>query len=279
MAILLDGSTLSKKIHASTKKEVSKLLTRGITPRLAILLVGDNPASKVYVHLKEKAARNVGIICSVTELVTSVSFEQVADTIKNLNRDSSVHGIIIQLPLPSTLDEGKVLQLIAPEKDIDCLHPTNLAALAMGYTRQLPPTPEAVVRLIAMSKRSIKGSDVVVIGSGFFGRQIAFHCMGYGATVTTVNQHSKNLHTHIKRADILVSAIGKPSVITGTMIKRGAVVIDVGITKRGNKVLGDIDFVSVSKKAEYLTPVPGGVGPVTVSILIENVVQAAKRTL
>lgn len=275
--ILLDGKKIADELQSSLKEEAALLLKKGIQPGLGIVLIGDNPASVMYVSLKEKMAEELGFYFRKEELSSTCAREDFARVIESLNHDPRINGILVQIPLPSQFSIEDVGALLDPRKDVDCFHSKNLEALFAGNTLIAPPTAESVTRLIESSGRALQGASLIMVGSGFFGRQIAAHCKNKGAAVTLANSKTENLSSAIKTADVVVVAIGKPRFITGEMVKPGAVVIDVGINRVGQEVVGDVDFDSVQLIASALTPVPGGVGPLTVALLMENVVKAARQ--
>lgn len=278
MAVILDGKGLAEKIREGLKKEVEQLKSRGIKPGISVLLIGDNPASQVYVRNKKKAADEVGIISSVYNLEKDVSEEKVVNLLNELNRDTTVHGILIQLPLPSHLNEEKLISLIDPKKDVDGFHPENMGLLLKGTPRFEPCTPLGVIRILEHYNIRIEGKDAVVIGrSNIVGKPAAIMLMKRNATVTICHTRTQNLPEKVSRADILVVAAGKPEAIKGEWIKNGAVVIDVGINRlEDGKLCGDVDFESAKERAGYITPVPGGVGPMTIAMLLSNTVRAAR---
>lgn len=278
MAVLLNGKSLAEKIREELKSEVTKLSVQGIKPGISVLLIGDNPASQIYVRNKKKAAEEVGIISNVYNLEKNVSEQDVLRLLDELNRDSSVHGILIQLPLPPHLNEEKLLFQIDPRKDVDGFHPENMGLLLKGRPRFEPCTPLGVIRILEHYNIKIEGRDAVVVGrSNIVGKPVAIMLMRRNATVTICHTRTHNLNEKTSRADILVVAAGKPKAIRGEWVKEGAVVIDVGINRLDDgKLCGDVDFNSALKRAQYITPVPGGVGPMTIAMLLSNTVRAAK---
>ena len=277
--MIIDGKKIADEIKQSLKKKTDLLISKGIRPGLGIVLVGNDPSSVLYVNLKERVAREIGFHFEKKYLPDNASKEAVIAAIQELNVNKNIHGQIIQIPLPAHLSLDDVIQVIDYKKDIDCCHPINLSNLFLGHTSMVPPTAEAVVRLIRSVQKNISGMNTVVIGDGFFGRQIAVHMLNADATVTVTHGKTKELASLTSKADCIVTVLGKPHFITAPMIKRGAIVIDVGITTRKKNVLGDVDFAGVQKKASAITPVPGGVGPMTVALLMENVLRAAEQSL
>ncbi|MFH0912042.1 MAG: bifunctional 5,10-methylenetetrahydrofolate dehydrogenase/5,10-methenyltetrahydrofolate cyclohydrolase [Patescibacteria group bacterium] len=276
--IILDGKKLalaqSKKLHS----RVAKLKQHGQTPGLAVVMVGQHPASAVYVQNKQKFCQELGINFYLVEFPATATSADICNKIHLLNQDKKIHGIILQLPLPDKLsDPTGLLSEIDPRKDVDGLHPLNLGLLALGQEIFVPATPKGVLALLREYKIPLAGRKVVVVGFGpIAGMPLSLLLARAKSTVTIAQDKTKDLSIWLKSADIVISAAGQPGLIKGNMIKSGAVVVDVGITKRGKQWLGDVDFATVSKRAGYLTPVPGGVGPLTVSALIDNVVTAAE---
>ena len=266
---ILDGKSLSLKIQEELKEKVSSLKTK---PCLAVILVGDDKASKVYVRNKERAAKYIGINTITYKLEESTTTEDLLVLIDKLNNDSSVNSILVQLPLPKHIDEEKVLLSILPEKDVDAFHPTNVGLLHLGTPKMVPCTPAGIIRLFDEYKISLDGKNAVVIGrSSLVGKPIAQLLLERNATVTLTHSHTHNLKDIVKNADIVIVAIGKPKFVTKDFIKEGAVVIDVGINRdENNKLVGDVDFENIKDLTSFITPVPGGVGPLTVSMLMEQ---------
>ena len=278
--MILDGKKLAGEIEKKLKKETTFFIKKtGIRPGLGILLVGDDPASKLYVSLKKRKAQELGFFCKVVKLSKKTSQKKVIESLRVLQRQKNIHGVIIQLPLPRHLVSEKILKHLDIKKDIDCLHPDNLIRLFHGKELQYtPPTADSVMHLIRLSKKKVRNASIAVVAKGFFGRQIATLCKGYGGNVIQTDIYSPHVVDISKRADILISAMGKPHCITDAMIKKGAVVIDVGTSKENGRVVGDVDFQATSKKARAITPVPGGAGPLTVVSLMENVLKAARNS-
>jgi methylenetetrahydrofolate dehydrogenase (NADP+)/methenyltetrahydrofolate cyclohydrolase len=278
-ATLIDGVAVSKIIRAQWKQRVALLSHRGVTPGLAVILVGDNPASQVYVRNKVKACAEMGLHSELHQFPADASEQAVLARIAQLNADPKIHGILVQLPLPPQIDNAKVLEAIAVEKDADGFHLYNLGALVTGGAVFPPCTPYGVMALLDHYRIPIEGSNAVVIGrSNIVGKPMALMLLARSATISICTSRTRDLTQYTKLADILVVATGKPRMVTGAMIKPGAVVIDVGINRMPDgKLVGDVDFDSASEEASYITPVPGGVGPMTITMLLANTVQAAER--
>ncbi len=278
-ATLIDGVAVSKVIRAEWKQRVESLKTQGVTPGLAVILVGDNPASQVYVRNKVKACGEMGLYSELHQLASSVSEAEVLARIAGLNANPRIHGILVQLPLPPQIDNTKVLEAISVDKDADGFHLYNLGALVTGGTVFPPCTPYGVMALLDHYRIPIEGCNAVVIGrSNIVGKPMALMLLARSATVSICTSKTRNLAQYTAMADILVVATGKPKMIGGDMIKPGAVVIDVGINRMPDgKLVGDVDFDSAKERASYITPVPGGVGPMTITMLLANTVQAAER--
>ncbi|MGI6284649.1 bifunctional methylenetetrahydrofolate dehydrogenase/methenyltetrahydrofolate cyclohydrolase FolD [Neomoorella humiferrea] len=278
-AQILDGKQIAAAVREEVKAEVAGLKERGITPGLAVVLVGDDPASQVYVRNKHKACEEVGIYSEVHRLPAETTQEELLDLIKQLNNDRRIHGILVQLPLPEHIKEKTVIDTIALEKDVDGFSPANVGNLVIGDRCFYPCTPHGCMVLLDKTGIDIKGKKAVVVGrSNIVGKPMAMMLLARHATVTICHSRTKNLAEECRQADILVAAVGKPEMITGDMIKEGAVVIDVGINRVGEKKLvGDVHFESAAQKASWITPVPGGVGPMTIAMLLKNTVEAARR--
>lgn len=274
---ILDGKALAKKIRTSIKKEVDNLKKEGIIPGLAFILVGDNPASQVYVNMKTKACEEVGIYSINHRMPSEISEKELIDVIRMLNENPMVDGILVQLPLPKHLNEEKIIEAIDYKKDVDGFHPYNMGRLARGNPLFVSCTPFGIMKLLNEYSIEVKGKDVVVVGAGnITGKPMALMLTNSGATVQICHIYTQNLEEKTKRADIVISAVGKPNLIKEEMIKEGAVVVDVGISRVEGKVVGDVDFEKVSKKASYITPVPGGVGPMTIAMLLYNTLQSVR---
>ncbi len=276
-AKILDGKKIAAEIRASVKGETRLLKERGIVPGLAVVLVGDNPASKVYVGQKEKGCLEAGFASFLHRLPGGTSQKDLLDLISKLNADPLVHGILVQLPLPDQIDEEKVIAAIKPEKDVDGFSPVNMGRLVAGMSAIEPCTPKGIMRLLEASGIKLAGKEAVVIGrSNIVGKPVALMLLAKSATVTVCHSRTRDLDAHTKRADILVAAVGRPRFVTADMVKDGVVVIDVGINRLEEGLVGDVDFEGVSEKASWITPVPGGVGPMTIAMLLENTLEQAK---
>ena len=277
MAVILDGKLLAAKLKEEIKYQVSELKSEGVSPKLAVILVGDDPASQVYVRNKKRDCEEVGIISQSVTLPADTGREELVGIIKSLNADSSVHGILVQLPLPYGLDGTEITQLIAPEKDVDAFSYYNVGRIMTGDYSFVPCTPAGCMELIKLSGVAVEGKNCVVIGrSNIVGKPMAMLLMQANGTVTVCHSRTANLADITRRADILVAAIGRAGFVTGDMIKEGAVVIDVGINRcEDGKLRGDCDFDSCAAKASFITPVPGGVGPMTRVMLLKNTINAA----
>jgi len=279
MVQILDGKTLARETRAGLKKEVEELARRGITPGLAVVLVGDDPASQVYVRSKSKACDEVGVASFQHRLPAETGQAELLALVDTLNRDAKVHGILVQLPLPGHLDEEKVTEAIDPSKDVDGFHPYNIGKLLIGGAIFHPCTPLGIMKLLELTGMEISGKEAVVVGrSNIVGKPIALMLLQKHATVTICHSRTTDLPEKVGKADIVVAAVGRAEMIRGAWIKEGATVIDVGINRTAEgKLLGDVEFEEASKRAAYITPVPGGVGPMTIAMLLNNTVEAAKR--
>ena len=277
-AHIIDGKKLSLQIREGLKQEVAALKLEGIHPALAVVIVGDDPASKIYVRNKKIACEDVGIISYEYALPEQTSEEELLALIHKLNSDDSVSGILVQLPLPSHLDEKVVIENISINKDVDAFHPQNVGKIMIGDYDFLPCTPAGVMELIDTTGTDIKGKECVVVGrSNIVGKPQAMLLLHRHGTVTICHSRTKDLSGVTKRADILVAAVGKAKMITKDMVKPGAIVIDVGMNRdENNKLCGDVDFEAVKEVAGYITPVPGGVGPLTITMLLKNTCKAAQ---
>ena len=277
MANIINGKEISAAIREEIKAEVQGM---SIRPGLAVVLVGDDPASAVYVRNKSKACAEVGIYSEVYRLPEETGREQLLGLIGQLNQSPLIHGILVQLPLPKHLDPEEVIMAIDPAKDVDAFHPVNVGKIMIGNYDFLPCTPAGVMELLHRSGIEVSGKECVVIGrSNIVGKPQAMLLLHENATVTVCHSKTRDLPTVCRRADILVSAVGKAKFVTADMVKDGAVIIDVGMNRDENgKLCGDVDFEPVSEKASYITPVPGGVGPMTITMLLKNTVTAAKRS-
>lgn len=282
LATIIKGSEISKKIKEELKQEVAKLKeNHNIVPGLATILVGEDEASKVYVGQKEKACKELGIHSERFDLPGNTTEIELISLIERLNKDNKIHGILVQLPLPKHINEANVLYAIDPKKDVDGFHPVNVGKLVLGEPEFIPCTPHGIQELLMRSGVETDGAEVVVVGrSNIVGKPIANILLqkkkGANATVTVCHTGTKDLASHTRRADILIVAAGKPKTITADMVKEGVVVIDVGVNRLETGLVGDVDFEEVKEKAKAITPVPGGVGPMTIAMLMYNTVQAAK---
>ena len=277
MAKILDGKMVSQRIKDELKEQVAKLKNQGISVGLTVIIVGDDPASRVYVNSKKKACEALGIESQEYALPAETTEAELLTLIEALNKDDKVNGILVQLPLPKHINEETVINSIDPKKDVDAFHPQNVGKIMIGNYDFLPCTPAGVMELIKESGIDVSGKECVVLGrSNIVGKPQAMLLLHQNGTVTICHSRTQNLKEVTKRADILVAAIGKPNFVTADMVKEGAVVIDVGINRMPDKKLcGDVDFAEVSKIASAITPVPGGVGPMTIAMLMKNTVTAA----
>ena len=278
MAIIIDGKELAKKTRQNLKIECDELKSKGITPKLAVIMVGDNPASKVYVRNKSKACQEVGVEYEEYLLDSNITQKELIDLIKKLNNDKNINGILLQSPIPKHLDINEAFRTIDYHKDVDGFHPMNVGKLTLGQDTFVSCTPYGVMRMFEEYNIDLCGKNVVILGrSNIVGKPLSQCCLNKNATVTICHSKTQNTKKITKEADIVISAIGKPKFITQDMVKDGAVIIDVGINRNENgKIVGDVDFENVKEKASYITPVPGGVGPMTIAMLINNVIKAAK---
>lgn len=278
-ARVIDGKGIAAEIRGELAKQVAGLAAQGKTPGLDVVLVGDNPASAVYVRNKQKASKEIGINSTIHRLDEKTTREELLGLIERLNRDPKVHGILVQLPLPSHLDEDEVINTIAPWKDVDGFHPINAGKLQVGDTDGFVPcTPVGVLELVKRQEVPIEGQQVVVVGrSNIVGKPAALLFLRENATVTICHSRTKDVAAECRRADILVAAVGRPKMIKQDWVKPGAIVIDVGINRVDGKLVGDVDYEQVRQVAGAITPVPGGVGPMTIAMLLKATVQAAAR--
>ena len=275
---LIDGKVISAAVKERVKAEVATLKQQGITTGLAVIIVGEDPASKVYVNNKKKACEALGIISEEYALPETTTQEELLSLIDELNKKESINCILCQLPLPKHLDETAVINAILPEKDVDAFHPINVGKIMQGDFDFVPCTPAGVMEMLAFEGIEISGKTCVVIGrSNIVGKPMAMLLLHKNGTVTICHSRTKNLKEVCQNADILVAAVGRPNFVTADMVKDGAVVIDVGINRVDGKLVGDVDFNDVCEKASYITPVPGGVGPMTIAMLMQNTLTAAKK--
>ena len=278
VAQILNGKEIANNLREEMKEEVIQLKEIGITPHLTVILVGEDPASKSYVRGKEKASSEVGLNSTVIRMPENTEEDTLLQKINELNNDERVHGILVQLPLPKQMDEQKVIEAIDPDKDVDGFHPINIGRMIVGQDVFLPCTPYGIIHILKSKNIQIEGQHAVVIGrSNIVGKPVGQLLLNENATVTYCHSRTKNLKKITKQADILIVAIGKEHVIDSTFIKDGAVVIDVGVNRTNEGTLtGDVDFEDAQKKASYITPVPKGVGPMTITMLLFNTIKAAK---
>lgn len=278
-AQVISGKEVAKSIREELKREVEELKLKGVIPGLSVILVGNDPASQSYVKAKAKACEEVGIKSEVIRMEESTSQEVLLAEINRLNNDVDVHGILVQLPLPKHIQEEDVINSINPNKDVDGFHPINVGKMVIGEDSYLPCTPHGIIELIKRTGTEIKGKHAVVVGrSNIVGKPVSVLLLREHATVTICHSRTQNLKEITKQADILVAAIGKPQIITEEYVSANTVVIDVGVNRiESGKLVGDVDYEAVSKVASFITPVPGGVGPMTITMLLKNTVEAAKR--
>ena len=276
---LIDGKELSQKIRKNVKKEIEILESVGVTPGLAVILVGDDPASKTYVSMKEKACEEAGIYSIVHKMPTSISQEKILEILDMMNKNEYIDGILVQLPLPKQIDTNKIIEAIVPHKDVDGFHPFNVGRLVSGLEGFVPCTPLGVMRMLEEYDIDPKGKDVCIVGaSNIVGKPMLNLLLNAGATVDICHIFTKDLKAHTKKADIVIVGVGKAGLISEDMVKNGAIVIDIGINRLENgKLVGDVDFEKVAPKCSFITPVPGGVGPMTIAMLLENTLKAAKN--
>ncbi|MEH7124467.1 bifunctional methylenetetrahydrofolate dehydrogenase/methenyltetrahydrofolate cyclohydrolase FolD [Bacillus sp. JJ1532] len=275
---LIDGKEIARQKKSFIAEEVEKLKNEGITPGLAVILVGNNPASRTYVTSKEKTCKDLGMHSELIELPEGVSEEEVLGKVIELNENPNIHGILVQLPLPKHIDEVKVIETISPDKDVDGFHPVNIGRMMTGQDAFLPCTPYGVMEMLDFINADISGKHVVVVGrSNIVGKPAGQLFLNKHATVTYCHSKTTDLKEFTRQADILVAAVGKVNFITKEHVKEGAIVIDVGINRNNEgKLCGDVDFDEVKEVASYITPVPGGVGPMTITMLMSNTLKAAK---
>lgn len=278
MAIIIDGKQVSAQVKEQVRIETEELVKKGIKPGLAVIIVGDDPASRVYVNNKKKACEKVGFLSKEFALPATTTQEELLALVNELNEDKEINGILCQLPLPKGLDEKAVIEAISPLKDVDAFHASNVGKIMIGDYDFLPCTPAGVMEMLHSYNIPVEGKECVVIGrSNIVGKPMAMLLLHENGTVTITHSRTKNLKEVTKRADILVAAIGKPKFVTADMVKEGAVVIDVGMDRDENgKLCGDVDFENVKEKCSAITPVPGGVGPMTIAVLMKNTLKACK---
>ncbi len=278
MAIIINGKELSKKIRMQVKEKVQELNKKGIKPKLAVIMVGEDKASKIYLKNKSKACDEVGIEYEEFILNENIKMDELLELIRTLNEKKDIHGILLQSPIPKHLDIYKAFQTIDYRKDVDGFHPINIGRLVLNKQTFISCTPYGIIKMLEEYKIQLQGANVVILGrSNIVGKPLTQCLLNKDATVTICHSKTKNVEEITKKADILISAIGKPKYVTENMVKQGAVVIDVGINRlETGEIVGDIDYEQVQKKASYITPVPGGVGPMTIAMLLQNVVKATE---
>ncbi len=281
MGSLINGKEIGQEIRKSVAERVTQLKEKGVTPGLAVILVGDNPASQTYVRNKQKSCEEIGIFSELIKLPQEVTEQELLEQIRSLNNRNDIHGILVQLPLPKHIDEDKVIATISPEKDVDGFSPVSVGKMMLGQDTYLPCTPFGVMKLLEYSGIDLAGKHAVVVGrSHIVGKPMGQLLLQKDATVTYTHSKTPDLPSITKQADIIVAAVGRPNFITKEHVKPGAVVIDVGINRdENNKLVGDVNFAEVETIASHITPVPGGVGPMTITMLLYNTVQSAENTL
>lgn len=281
MAIIIDGKALAKKIRENLKLDCEVLKENGVQPKLAVIMVGENPASKVYVKNKSKACEDVGIKYEEYLLQDNITQEELINLIKKLNNRKDINGILLQSPIPKHLDINEAFKTISYKKDVDGFNPVNVGKLALGQDTFISCTPYGVIKMFEEYNINIEGKNVVIIGrSNIVGKPLIQCCLDKNATVTVCHSRTQNIEKYTKEADVIIIAIGKSKFLKENMVKNGVVIIDVGINRdENNKLTGDVDFENVKKKASYITPVPGGVGPMTIAMLMNNVIKATKNQI
>jgi methylenetetrahydrofolate dehydrogenase (NADP+)/methenyltetrahydrofolate cyclohydrolase len=278
MSTIIDGKAIALQIKERLKKEVADLKAKNIATKLVVILIGENKASATYVRKKGEAARQIGLDFCLKEFSNDISEEELIKVIKDTQKDKDLSGLMMQLPLPENLDSKKIIDQINPDIDVDCLTEAAWGKLVRGTNIFQPPTAGAMMETIKQNNIELKGKDVVVVGMGdLVGKPLSLMLMKENCTITACNIYTKDLSAHTKNADIIFSGVGKRNLLNGNMIKKGVVVIDAGVSFHEGKMYGDIDFESVSKKASFITPTPGGIGPITVAKLLENTVKSASR--
>ena len=279
MTKIIDGKKIAEEIKEELRSGVLALGEIGIVPGLAVILVGEDSASQIYVKNKERVAKEIGINSEVMRLPAETSQEELEKIILQYNADEKIHGILVQLPLPKHIDAKRIINLIDPKKDVDCFHPENVGRMMIGDARFLPCTPAGILELLERSEISVEGKNVVIVGrSNIVGKPLAVMLINLGATVTVCNSKTKNLGEICARADILISATGRAGLICADMVRKDAVVVDVGMNRDENgKLCGDVDYIHVCDKTHCITPVPGGVGPMTIMMLMRNTIIAARN--
>lgn len=279
MAQIIDGKALAGQIREEIGQQTQALIARGVTPGLAVVLVGEDPASRVYVTMKEKACAAAGIYSVEHKLAATTSEQELLTLVERLNQDPRIDGILVQLPLPDQIDEAKILEAISPAKDVDGFHPYNVGRLVTGNALFKPCTPYGVMVMLQRTGVDLTGKNVVVVGrSNIVGKPVALMCLAEHATVTICHSRTQDLAAKVAAADVVIAAVGRPEMIKGDWIKPGAVVIDVGVNRVGDKKLvGDVAYAAAAERASCITPVPGGVGPMTIAMLLQNTLESAKR--
>ncbi|WP_214816449.1 bifunctional methylenetetrahydrofolate dehydrogenase/methenyltetrahydrofolate cyclohydrolase FolD [Exiguobacterium sp. s131] len=277
MAVVIDGKQVAASYRETLKERVAELRARGIVPKLKVVLIGDDPASHSYVRGKERAAEEIGIDSQVLRFDETISEKELLDLIDLMNADEEVHGILVQLPLPKHIDESRVIMRISPEKDVDGFHPENVGKMMLGLDTLLPCTPHGILHL-AKTQTEIAGKHVVVVGrSQIVGKPVGMLFLNESATVTYCHSKTADLGEMTRQADILIVAVGRAGLVTADMVKPGALVIDVGVNRVEGRLVGDVDYEAVMEKVSAITPVPGGVGPMTITMLMHNTVEVASR--
>ena len=277
--MIIDGKKIAEKLRVELKKKIIEFkATYKSVPGLTVILIGEDPASKIYVKNKQKYAKDIGINSEVIKYPDSVDEKTVLEKISELNKDKKISGILVQLPLPKHINKKKIIDAILPEKDVDGFHPVNVGNLSSGYESKVPCTPLGCILLLREVEKDLKGKHAVIIGrSNLNGKPMAQLLLKENCTVTITHSKTKDLKNECKRADIIVAAVGQPKLVKGDWVKKGAIVIDVGINKTANGLEGDVDFGEVSKVVKAITPVPGGVGPMTIACLLSNTIECFKR--
>jgi methylenetetrahydrofolate dehydrogenase (NADP+)/methenyltetrahydrofolate cyclohydrolase len=279
MARIIDGKAVAKKVRGELKLRTQALLERGVTPGLAVVLVGDDPASAIYVRNKTRMAKRVGIQTFDHRLDASTSQQRLLELVSSLNQDAAIHGILVQLPLPEQIDEAAIIEAITPEKDVDGFHPMTVGRLLTGSPTYVPCTPAGVMRLLDESGVELQGARALVVGrSNIVGKPMAQLLLARHCTVTMAHSRTRDLADEVGRADVVVAAVGRPELIEGAWIKPGATVIDVGTNRVDDKLVGDVAFEAAADRAAAITPVPGGVGPMTIAMLLANTVTSAEQS-
>tara|TARA_B100002052_G_scaffold183104_1_gene166823 strand:- start:1339 stop:2181 length:843 start_codon:yes stop_codon:yes gene_type:complete len=277
--MIIDGKKIAEELRAELKKKIIEFkATYKSVPGLTVILIGEDPASKIYVKNKQKYAKDIGINSEVIKYPDSIDEKTVLEKISELNKDKKISGILVQLPLPKHINKKKIIDAILPEKDVDGFHPANVGNLSSGYESKVPCTPLGCILLLREVEKDLKGKHAVIIGrSNLNGKPMAQLLLKENCTVTITHSKTKDLKNECKRADIIVAAVGQPKLVKGDWVKKGAIVIDVGINKTANGLEGDVDFGEVSKVVKAITPVPGGVGPMTIACLLSNTIECFKR--